>query len=362
MRKIGASFCPLGLSCTTGRMPKTENERLPPGQQLLRAGRWPAVGEPAPAGDDGDWTLSLSGLFRKPRSITLSELSSQPQVDSSIDIHCVTRWSRLDVPFRGVPLDHLLCDEHVLPEAAYVSFIARSERAHSSSVPLEVARKSLLALEAEGKPLSREHGGPIRVVVPDKYFYKSVKWLERIEILSADCLGYWEADAGYHNGADPWREERYVVPDISKQQAAKLIADRDFSHEDLMGIDASGRDLVGLRARSTLLRNANFQNATLHDADFTGSNLANAHFQGADLQRAVFENADLEGANLAGADLRGAALTGASLFGATFLQEASDAAPARAARLDASTKLSADQISLLADDQEQFLRPFITVP
>jgi uncharacterized protein YjbI with pentapeptide repeats len=109
------------------------------------------------------------------------------------------------------------------------------------------------------------------------------------------------------------------------------------------------------------LRNANFQNATLCDADFTGSNLANAHFQGADLQRAVFEDADLEGANLAGADLRGAALTGASLFGATFFEEATDSAPARAALLDASTKLAADQISLLADDQEQYLRQFITV-
>ncbi|HJN65942.1 MAG: molybdopterin-dependent oxidoreductase [Gammaproteobacteria bacterium] len=342
-------------------MSETQHERIPPGQQLLRAGRWPAVGESAPAGDDGDWTLSLRGLFREPRSITLRELSSQPQVDSSIDIHCVTRWSRLNIPFRGIPLNQLLADEHILPEAAYVSFIARSERAHSSSVPLAVARKSLLALEAEGKPLSREHGGPLRVVVPDKYFYKSVKWLEQIELLREDRLGYWEADAGYHNGADPWREERYVAPAISKQQAVRLMAERDFSREDLMGIDASGRELRGLRARAALLRNANFQNATLCDADFTGSNLANAHFQGADLQRAVFEDADLEGANLAGADLRGAALTGASLFGATFFEEATDSAPARAALLDASTKLAADQISLLADDQEQYLRQFITV-
>ena len=129
-----------------------------------------------------------------------------------------------------------------------------------------------------------------------------------------------------------------------------------------MGMDASGRDLTGLRARYALLRNANFQNANLRNADFTGSNLANAHFQGADLQGALFENTDLEGANLAGADLRGAALTGASLFGATFLEEASDTAPARAAHLDAATILAANQISLLADSQEQYLRPLVTVP
>ena len=343
-------------------MSETKHERIPPRQQLLREGRWPAVGESAPAGNDGDWTLSLSGLFREPRSITLRELSNQPQIDSSIDIHCVTRWTRLDVPFRGIPLNRLLADEDILPEAAYVSFIARSDRAHSSSVPLDVARKSLLALEAEGKPLSPVHGGPLRVVVPDKYFYKSVKWLEKIELLSQDRLGYWEADAGYHNGADPWREERYVAPAISKQHAARLMADRDFSDADLMGMDVSGRDLTGLCARHALLRNANFQNANLRNADFTGSNLANAHFQGADLQGALFENTDLEGANLVGADLRGAALTGASLFGATFLEEATDTAPARAAQLDASTKLAADQISLLADSQEQYLRQFITVP
>ena len=343
-------------------MDDVQTDQVPPGQQLLRPGRWPPVGEKPPPEEAGEWTLALKGLFREPRCYTLAELARQPSAEAVIDIHCVTRWTRLAVPFRGIPLSQFLTAEHIHPEVAYVSFVARSDRNHSSSVSLEVARSALLVLEAEGAPLTREHGGPLRVVVPGKYFYKSVKWLKRIELLREDRLGYWEAESGYHNGADPWREERYVAPSISKQLAARLLALRDFSGQDLMGIDAAGRDLEGLRATAALLRNADFRKAKLGNADFTGSNLANARFQGANLRGALFKNTDLEGANLAAADLRGANLEGASLFGAVFYEPATNSAPEQQAVLDQSTILSLDQITLLADRQEQYLRKIIANP
>lgn len=343
-------------------MDDVQPHQIPPGQQLLREGRWPTVGEKPPELQDTPWTLSLTGLFRDPRTLTLDDLAACPHMERAIDIHCVTRWSRLQVPFRGVPLDHFLAADQIDPAASFVSFVAKSDRGHSSSVPLQIARQSLLALSAEGAPLTREHGGPLRVIVPDKYFYKSVKWLERIELLSEDCLGYWERDAGYHNGANPWAEERYVAPKLTKQEAARLIKTRDFSDMDLMGLDASGRDLSGLTARGALLRNANFRNSNLQDADFRGANLANAHFQNADLRRCNFFGADLEGANLVGANLCGADLSDASLFGADFFIPSSGTSTGDGALFDGTTVLYAEQISLLADVQEQYLRDKVTRP
>jgi len=340
-------------------MHEERSGNLPPGQQLLRPGRWPPVGEKQPTGPFDSWTLQLRGLFTNPRSFSLQQLLSQSLVDESIDIHCVTRWTRLGVEFRGIPLARFLEPHEVDARAAYVSFIARSARNHSSSVPLDVARTALIALYAEGKPLESRYGGPVRVIVPNRYFYKSVKWLETIELLEEDRLGYWEKDAGYHNRADPWLEERYLVSGVTKQQANKLIASLDFSDLDLMGIDASGRDLSGLKAIGALLRNARFNKSNLSMSDFTDANLANAHFENAILRGANFQRADLEGANLVGADLRGADLRNASLFGADFISLTN---PDHHALLDDQTQLSRAQIELLADPQEAFLQDKITHP
>ena len=339
-------------------MLEDRRDQLPPGQQLLRPGRWPPVGEKPPTGPLKTWTLQLRGLFKTPRRLTLEQLLAEPLEDQSIDIHCVTRWSRLGVPFRGIPLARLLSPEQIEPRARYVSFVARSLRGHSSSVSLEVAQTALLAFYAEGKLLSAEYGGPVRVIVPDRYFYKSVKWLEAIELLEEDQLGYWEQDAGYHNRADPWLEERYLASGINKQQANQLIASRNFSDLDLMGIDASNRDLSSLTATNALLRNANFTKSNLMAANFNGANLANAHFVDANLQNALLQGADLEGANLVGADLRGADLRDASLFGADFIS-LSD--PERHAILNTETLLSRAQIKLLADQQEAFLEDKTTL-
>lgn len=340
-------------------MHEDQSGKLPPGQQLLRPGRWPTVGEKPPEGPFDRWTLSVRGCVTRPKTLSLEQLLAEPHEEQAIDIHCVTRWSRLGVPFAGIPLARFLSPEAVTADAKFVSFVARSDRRHSSSVTLEVARMSLLALYAEGKPLPVEYGGPVRVIVPGRYFYKSVKWLEAIEVLSDDQLGYWERDAGYHNNADPWQEERYLVSGITKQQANRLIADRDFSNQDLMGIDASHRQLNQLKGNDALLRNANFTESQLVGACFDGANLANACFRGADLSDASFIGADLEGANLVGANLAGADLTGASLFGADFISLDD---PREHATLNEHTKLSASQITLLADHQEAFLKDKTTMP
>jgi hypothetical protein len=264
----------------------------------------------------------------------------------------VTRWSKLGVRFGGVPLAKLVELVEPAPDVAFVSFIARSPRAHSTSVPLAEALElgAMAALSCEGAPLTTDHGGPIRMVVPGRYFYKSLKWLTRIEFLVEDRLGYWEAEAGYHNHADPWREERYLAPDLSKQEVARLLAARDFSGQSLRSIDCQGRNLSGLAARGAILRDADFRRANVSRANFDGANLANAHFQDADLHGTSFVGADLEGTNFSGADLSQANLLDASLFGASFVE------PGREAKIDAGTRLPPSAIEFLTPEQAAFVQ------
>jgi len=336
-------------------------EQLPPNQQLVRAERWPLVGERSPRVDNSPWTLTLDGLVDTPCVITLEKLRSMPQVTQKIDVHCVTRWSKPQMQFSGVPLLDLIGNAATpcwRKEATYLSFVARSERNHSTSLPLGeiLSLKPLVALQAEGEPLSSEHGGPVRLVVPGKYFYKSVKWLEKIDFLAEDRLGYWEAEAGYHNEADPWQEQRYVASTLSKQEAAHLIARRDFRNRDLRSISAASRELTGLQAAGAMLRDANFRGAKLNQADFCQANLSNAHLHSADLRGANFQNADLEGANFCSADLRGANLLGASLFGASFCELNSDGKPQQQAQFDQTTQISSTTLETLTKDQRRYVQ------
>jgi DMSO/TMAO reductase YedYZ molybdopterin-dependent catalytic subunit len=332
------------------------NHRLPPGQQLAAPGKWPTVGQRRPLPWTPPWRVEIAGLVRSPQIRTLDELRALPQTNLVADIHCVTRWSKFDVPFRGVLLADLLDLAGPLPEGRYVSFVAHSENAHSTSLPLADAIElgTLVALEAEGAPLGEVRGGPVRTVVPGRYFYKSLKWLARIELLADDRLGHWEAGAGYHNTADPWREQRYIASGVTKQEAARLIASRDFSGRDLLGIDASGRDLAGLDARRALLRNADFRGAKLSRANFERANLSNARFAGADLRDAVFTQADIEGADFTGADLRGADLRVASMLGVTFFSFA-DEQDANAAIFDDRTQIDAARLVDLVPQQAERL-------
>jgi DMSO/TMAO reductase YedYZ molybdopterin-dependent catalytic subunit len=325
---------------------------LPPNQQLAAPGKWPVVGEKQAASLAGAWTVEIAGLAARPTTWSLAQLRALPQTDRQIDIHCVTRWSKLGCRFGGVPLLELLALAEPAADAQYLSFVAHSPRQHSTSLPLAVVRRlePLVALSYEGRELAAEHGGPVRVVVPGLYFYKSLKWLARIELLAQDRLGYWEAQAGYHNGADPWREERYMAATLSRHEAAQVLASRDFAGRDLRSIDARGRDLSGLSAKGALLRDADFRGCNLQRANFDGANLSNARLQGADLRGASFREADVEGADFCGANLRGADFRGASLLGATFT------AGELAANIDASTHFDAEQLDDLAPPQCDFIR------
>jgi DMSO/TMAO reductase YedYZ molybdopterin-dependent catalytic subunit len=331
------------------------SRRLPPNQHLAAPGKWPVVGEKAPRpGDERPWTITINGRVAHEITLTLEELDALPQVERMVDIHCVTRWSRLDVRFGGVLLATVLELARPLPNVRFVSFIARSDRNHSTSLPLTDALDLgvLIARTHEGEALETIHGGPVRTITPGRYFYKSLKWLERIELLTTDRLGYWEDEAGYHNRAEPWAEERYLAPAVTRQQMERLLHRRDISGEDLRGVQAAGRDLSGLKAIGAKLRDARFENANLSGADFTQANLSNARLDVADLRNAVLLGADCEGADFIGADLRGADLTGASLFGATFCT----ADGVEGARLDRTTQVSMNALTALAPLQEAYVR------
>ena len=339
---------------------------LPPGQQLVAPGKWPVVGERSPRTPAGPWTVSIRGDVERSLSWSLDQLQEFPQVTRRIDIHCVTRWSRLQVAFSGLSLSTLLDACGPTPTARYASFVAHSERAHSTSLPLSflVEADAIIAFQADGRPLPPEHGGPVRVVVPGRYFYKSLKWLSHIELIAEDRLGHWEALAGYHNGADPWNEERFLAASLDAKAVRTLLARRDFTGLDLRGLMATGMDLRELKATGAKLRDAHLERADLRQSCFDGANLSGAHLQLADLRGASFQTdatgqaADLEGADFSGADLRGAKLIGASLFGATFgTFDASDA-PMLRALVDDTTQI--DQASLASLEatpaQREFLR------
>jgi DMSO/TMAO reductase YedYZ molybdopterin-dependent catalytic subunit len=340
---------------------KSPGERLPPNQQLVARDKWPVIGERNPA-EGLRPELRIHGLVDSPKVWTTAELAELPQTTIQLDLHCVTRWSKFDLRFSGVLLKDLLSIAQPHANTKYISFIAHSDRRHSTSLPLTDALElnTLLATHVDGQPLPVEHGGPIRNIVPLRYLYKSVKWLAELELLPEDRLGYWEAESGYHNTADPWKEQRYLAPTLDRRAAAKLIESRDFSGHDLLSIDASQRDLNGLRARAALLRNADFRRSQLQRADFTQANLSNAHFELADLRGADFSGADLEGACFSGADLRGANFSGSSLFGASFFSGAGESY--LAARIDSSTNLPANSLPPLTPEQLDFVKQSLNTP
>ncbi len=330
------------------------NRSLPPGQQLTASDKWPLVGEKPPRLPAGGWVVAVDGFVAKPKEWRLDELKLLPNVEREVDIHCVTRWSKRGATFRGVLLSDVLSASEPLPNAQFVSFVAQSDRGHSTSLLLAESLELgvFLAWEYAGQPLSVEHGGPLRVITPGRYFYKSLKWLRRIELLSEDRLGYWERTAGYHNHADPWKEERYLAPSLDRREAARLLSERNFVGRDLCGIDAADRDLEGLDARKALLRNADFRRSRLTRAHFERANLSNAHFQNAQLNNAVFRDADLEGADFSGANLCGADFRGASLFGASFYSEED---PSLVAQFDTATKIEPAALEQLTPNQRRFV-------
>jgi DMSO/TMAO reductase YedYZ molybdopterin-dependent catalytic subunit len=329
---------------------------LPPRQQLAALAKWPVVGERMAEAPAGPWRVTVCGAVARPLDITIDELRSLAAVERAVDIHCVTRWSKLGVRFMGVRLAELLTAAEPREDARFASFRAYSARDHSTSLPLAdaLALETLVVWQCEAKPLAPEHGGPVRVVVPGRYFYKSVKWLRAIELLAADRLGYWEREAGYHNVADPWREQRYMAPAISRQEMQAALVGRNFSARDLRSLDARFHDLAGLNARGALLRDADFRDCRLSGVAFDDANLSNARFERAILTGASFVRADVEGADFTGADLRGADFSGASLFGATFFA-AESASSIQDAVIDRRTKIPSAALECLVPSQAEFV-------
>ncbi len=293
----------------------------------------------------------MGGCVNAEQTWTLEQLQALPQVTRKIDIHCVTRWSKLGMSFTGIPLSQLLQRTGPTSDAKFISFVALGKKQHSTSLPLSDALEldSLVALQWDGGPLPVEHGGPVRMIVPGRYFYKSLKWLSRIELLAEDRLGYWEETAGYHNLADPWTAQRFVAARVDRDLAARLIAARDLSGQSLTGIDLGGYHLPGLQARRAILRDARFTDCQLQGACFEQAGLANAHFRRANLQAASFRGADVEGVDFAGADLRQVDLDVASLLGVSFVDASEQAI------LDETTRIPPALLDHLAPAQASYV-------
>jgi DMSO/TMAO reductase YedYZ molybdopterin-dependent catalytic subunit len=185
--------------------PPAEPERLPPGQYLTRDFPVLATG-PTPIDAADDWRLTISGAVERERVWSWEELGALPAETVTVDIHCVTQWTKLDTTWTGVSLDTLL--ESLETEAEYVS--AWCDDGYRTNLPLEdvTGGRAWIAYEFGGEPLEPEHGGPARLLVPHLYFWKSAKWVRGLELLIGDRPGFWEA-AGYHNYGDPWKEQRY---------------------------------------------------------------------------------------------------------------------------------------------------------
>jgi DMSO/TMAO reductase YedYZ molybdopterin-dependent catalytic subunit len=182
-----------------------EAARIPPGQYLTTDFPVLSAG-PTPHTPLNQWTFTIDGAVAQSRQWTWDELQALPQDTFTVDIHCVTRWSKLDTTWTGVSLDTLLAD--VQTDARYVS--AWCDGGYTTNVPLADLRdgKAWIAHTFDGQPLASEHGGPARLLVPHLYFWKSAKWVRGLSLTVEDTPGFWEG-YGYHNYGDPWREQRY---------------------------------------------------------------------------------------------------------------------------------------------------------
>lgn len=181
--------------------------RIPPGQYQTR--EWPVLHYGSvPNISTSGWTLKIFGMVKSERTLDYKEFSTLPRVKVFSDIHCVTTWSRLDNWWEGVNTRQIKQLVELKPSCAYV--IVHAVNNFTTNVPLDDFFKEdvLLATHHNNESISAEHGGPVRLVIPRLYFWKSAKWITGIEFSSEDRPGFWEK-AGYHNHGDPWKEERY---------------------------------------------------------------------------------------------------------------------------------------------------------
>ncbi len=191
----------------TGRPDPDHALRLPPGQRLVT--NWPVLDLGVqPDVPKAQWQLTVDGAVEQPLTLDWAAFMALPQMEDVSDIHCVTQWSRYDNRWQGVATTVLLAQARPLPAANHV--ILHGYDGYTTNVSLENFTEAdcLLAHSHDGVPLTREHGAPVRLVIPRYYFWKSAKWIKRIELVAVDQPGFWEV-RGYHNVGDPWTEERY---------------------------------------------------------------------------------------------------------------------------------------------------------
>lgn len=191
----------------TGQSTRSDSTRLPPGQHLVS--NWPVLdlGQ-QPNIRKETWRLDIGGEVDRPQSWTWQNFILKPQTSAVSDIHCVTSWSRYDNTWQGVSTHDLMESAGVRDSAKYVLFTSYDGYTTNMAIEDFASPHALLAHSWGGAPLAAEHGAPMRLVVPHLYFWKSPKWLRRIEFSAHDHKGFWEV-RGYHNHADPWTEERY---------------------------------------------------------------------------------------------------------------------------------------------------------
>ena len=192
----------------TGRRRDDHGGRLPPGQYDTGKS-WPVLSaEITPRLDTDSWTCGVDGLVETPTTWTWDEIHALPSSTYAGDIHCVTTWSKFDMTFTGVSVDVLLEAAGPLPSATHV--MVHSHSGYTTNLPLADVTDGTawVVWEVDGGPLSAEHGGPARLLVPHLYFWKSAKWVSRLELLDHDERGFWEQN-GYHDRGDPWLEQRY---------------------------------------------------------------------------------------------------------------------------------------------------------
>jgi DMSO/TMAO reductase YedYZ molybdopterin-dependent catalytic subunit len=187
------------------RRADVDPSRLPPGQYLETGFPVLSAG-PTPRTPLDRWTLTIDGAVDAPATWSWDELQALPSETFTVDIHCVTKWSKLDTSWTGVSVDTLL--DGVETDAGFVT--AWSDGGYTTNLPLEdlTGGRAWVVHTYDGEPLDPEHGGPARLLVPHLYFWKSAKWLRGLTLTGEDEPGFWEA-AGYHNHGDPWREQRY---------------------------------------------------------------------------------------------------------------------------------------------------------
>jgi hypothetical protein len=312
------------------------------------------VGERQPSielSDPAAWHMDVVGRVTSPIHLDLATFLDKANQDLDFHIHCVTGWTRFGSHWTGLPLSLLLAEAGLLEDARFVSFEAYSDRDHHTSLPLDVAAAdSWLVHSFEGRPLEVGHGGPVRVVTPSRYFYKSLKWVKRVVVLAHDRPGWWEENSFYHNNADPRPgNERFTTGSIRPEQLARfLAADRydKYRGRVLMGLDLRDWVPASLDLRRLHLKYCDLRGVSLVGADLRESNLSLSDLRGADLTGADLSGSDLEGVNFSGADLSGADLSGTALSATRFVDQTGGATLAGTSFTDSFG---------LVEEQEEFV-------